>query len=221
MSETTSIGDGSLRIRAAGASAAAGAALMTWVVLSRATMGFTTPGAPNSGVLFDVDAAVFYVGSGLFVLSIALLLIGALGLWTHQGGVDDRLWQAGIALTAAGFVLSLLSAAAQVVLGATGSGAVGTVGLGFAVGVLTFYAATLPLGAGLARRPIADVLRLAGLAFLSAGPSLSLAAMLYDINSLVGGLLLTGPYAGAWLLVGYHLATDRPTRSRADTPREA
>ncbi|MFC6726170.1 hypothetical protein ACFQE1_17730, partial [Halobium palmae] len=193
------------RIRAAGAAALLGAALMTFAVVQRATEGFSNFGAASEGVLFNVQQVVFRVENGLLVLSIACLFVGMLGLWVRQQWVTGWLWNAGIAATGGGFILALLSAVAQLVFVESGSAAGGLVGIGFAFGNFLFFLGGLPLGVALFRQADPAILKLAGLALIGAGPSLSMAAMFYSLNTLLGAALFVGPIATAWGLVGYYL----------------
>jgi hypothetical protein len=197
-----------LRIRAAGGAALLGAALMTYAVVRRATAGFTNFGPVDDGVLFDVQRVVFRVDNGILVASIAFLLIGLLGLWVRQQWATGFLWNAGVATTAAGYVLALLSAVAQVVLVESGGMGGNFVGVGFALGNFLFFVGGLPLGIALVRQAEPAILKLAGLALVGAGPSLSMAAMFYTVNTVLGAALFVGPVATAWGLVGYYLAAE-------------
>lgn len=205
---TDTFTENALRIRAAGAAALLGAALMTFAVVQRATSGFTNFGAEEAGVLFDVQRVVFRVDNGLLVISIACLFVGLLGLWVRQQWASGWLWNAGIASTGGGFILALLSAVAQLVFVESGSTLGGAVGIGFALGNFLFFLGGLPLGIALYQQAHPAILKLAGLAMAGAGPSLSMAAMFYGLNTLLGAALFVGPIATAWGLVGYYLAAE-------------
>ncbi|MFC4360012.1 hypothetical protein ACFO0N_18850 [Halobium salinum] len=197
-----------LRIRAAGGASLLGALLMTFAVLRRATADFTNFGPVDDGVLFDVQRVVFRVDNGVLVLSIALLFIGLLGLWTRQQWVSGWLWNAGIAATGGGFILALLSAVAQTAFVGSDTALGGVVGIGFALGNFLFFMGGLPLGLALYLQAEPAILKIAGLALMGAGPSLSMAAMFYTVNTVLGALLFVGPIATAWGLVGYYLVAE-------------
>jgi hypothetical protein len=153
---------------------------------------------------FEFRRAVFSIGDGELVVALGLLLVGLAGLVRRERRIEGRLWLLGVASTAAGFGLGLLAAVGRVVFGPTAG-----IGLLFAAGTLAYIAGSLPLGAALAlSERISDLLRLAGLVFASAGPSLSLGVTLFGTSDLLAGVLIAAPYGLAWVLVGGFLLTD-------------
>ena len=193
--------DGRLRLGAVGA-------IIGGVLLAINTVwqGYLdlTPG--GDAFLHESTHPASYINDGMLFVAACGLLFGLLALNNHVTSMNmGYMWRFGFFLSVLGEGLFTLGSAGFVLhylLDFSTFLDVMTIGSG--IGIIVMYLGALPLGLVLLRRKV--IPQSGALLFLLTVPAVAASMfVVYNMNALVGGLLMGVVYGGAWVITGFYL----------------